>query len=597
MRRRVAGAGTALVAAVLLALRWYDDGSVRRAGLLVLAPIQDRPDDVPGLGWVRLAAALTVLAALAALALATSRPRPDPDWAARPIHPDPDPSPADGATDTAGPAGPAGTGGTGEGGVRGAEMWWVVGSAGVAAVAAAVGAWRLGGPATAAVPAAAVVLAGCAAGVLLVSRGRGKAALATGIALAVVVALGATLGAPWFADGRHVRRTETGAAAPADPDAGPARPGRVGWTRDVRRAYAGGGYAVVAEDVGGAGLRVAVLDAATGRERWAYRHTDAFVDARIDPADGVLVLRRDRDGAYRLLAFDLASGRPLWTMSTEAEPLDDSAGFDEDAQLLSPGVLLLREKESITALDPRTGARRWSRDGLACLGGTGVARAGDVVVLTGLCRTRTVVAVRAATGETAWESEVSGTPGYTGAPGRPPLVVAGTMVLTLVGPRESDPQRLVAVDTGTGRVRWSSDWRPGVLPAVVVGGRVVAVEYGRGTLTAVARDPATGRVAWRTGLGAAGGEGVDQVAGSDGERLYLLSDPYTGAVRVDVLDPDGRMAGTGSLPGCVNRVCTGTRVSLTGATTLVASGGALVVLSAGIRPVAAITDGPAYRVR
>jgi outer membrane protein assembly factor BamB len=415
----------------------------------------------------------------------------------------------------------------------------------------------------------------------------------------VVVALGVTLGAPWYAVGRFVQRTETTAAAPQRAAEGPDRPGAIAWTRPARRALAGGGYAVVAEDVGGPGLRIAVLDAATGRERWAYRHSDAFVDARISPADGVLVLRRDRDGATRLLAFDLPTGRPLWTLSTDAQMLDDSTGFDEGARLLTAGVLLLQDGDDLVAVEPRTGARRWTRPGVACLGGTSAVRAAaGVLLLTGLCPSRTVTAVSAETGLPVWRAEVSATPVYTAGSGRPPLVVEGTVVLTV--PDEEDeagPDRLVALEATTGRVRWRADWRVGVLPAVAVGDLVVAVEAGGGTLTAVARDEESGRVAWRTSLGAVG-KGVEWVAGSDAERLYLLSGASTGPVRVAVLTRGGQVAGAGSVPGCADPACTGAAVDLTGSTTVVASGGALVLLTAGgFRPVAAIADGAAYRER
>ena len=544
MRRRIAGAVLALGAAVLLGLRWYDTGSTRRTGIQLLWRIADRPDDVPGLGWARIGAVLAVLTVLAGVGLALSPARRRPEWAGagRPTDP---------------------------------AVWWTAGGAAAGAVAAGLAAWRLGGIATAVVPAAAVLLAGGALGLPLVVRGRGRSVPVAGVALAVVVALGVTLGAPWFAEGRFVRRTETGVAAPANPDAAPAAPGRLAWTRDATDAYVGGGYAVVSEG-GGPGSRVVVLDAATGRERWSYRNTDAYAFARVSPADGIVLIRRNRDDAIRLLAFDLPSGRPLWTMSTSDLLIDSSPSFNDDLQLLSPGAVLLTDDDRrVTAVDPRTGAHRWTRDDLACFGGTGATRAGEVFVLTGLCRSTTVRAVRVDTGELAWEAEVSDGPIYTRAAERPPLVVAGTVVLPLI-PRDGALERLVAVDTGTGRVRWTADWDPGVLPPVVAGGRVVTVESGRGALAAVARDPATGRVAWRTpvGVGTAGGD-VERVAAGAGDRFYLLSGTVGGPARVEVLDAAGRAAGTTEVPG----------VTVTGSSAAVASGGALVVLvPRGFRP-------------
>lgn len=589
-----AGALTVGVAG-LLGLTWYDDGRTTRRGPAVLAPITDRPDDVPGLGWVRLAAVLAVLAVLAA-AVALLRREAPPDTGGPRLR-DPVtllpvalPEPAGGRVRRAG--------------------WWAAALAVVAASACAVAAVRLGGRGTAAVPAVAVLLAGAAACWLLatVRHLPRRTALAVPAAIAVVAALTATLGGPWWTEGRFVERSTSSAPPPAAATggAGPATPGRVLWSRKGARQYAAGGYVLLAEDVDGPGPRLAVLDAATGRERWSYRHTDAYLNARMDPAAGVLVVSRDRDGSGRILAFDLPTGRPLWTRSDRGRVLDDGETFDGGARLLPPGLVLVTGRERLTALDPRTGEQRWDvPDVVDCPGGQSVTRAGDLLVLTGICRSTEVTALRADTGERAWTTTISGTPQPTRRAERPPLVAGGAVLFTVRVGDGGGPERLVAVDLADGRQRWSRPTVVGVLPSTVVGGRFVTVESGvptaggRRAVTAAALDPATGRPVWTVPLPADEPAGdVRRVAGSDGQRLYVLSARTAGgpgSVRLAVVDAAGRLAGTAAFAGCEPTGCAGDRVGVTGVSILAASGGTLTVLSSsGLRPAVALGDGPAF---
>lgn len=548
--RLVAGA-LSLLAAAMLAPVWYDDGTVARRGPAVLAPIDGLPDHVQGLGWIRLAAAATVLA-LVLLLTVTGRP------------------------------------------------WWAAGLCGTAAVVTGVAAWRLGGQATSAVPREAVILAGAALAWAVVALGRGV--LPGTVAVAVAVAVVAPLGGPWWAYGRLVDRT-TATAAPPATGAGPDRPGAVRWSHPALGSVALGRYVLLRDQDPGDHPRVVVLDAVTGAEQWSYRNAGGFVGLSGDPASDTVVLSVNRDGAEELRAFDLPTGRPLWNRRDGGEVVGGRSNrFDSDGVVSPAGVLLLLDRRAtrLRALDPRTGDQRWARAvDPECAASAQYVRAGAVLVQTGLCYRRTVPAFRLDTGADAWTATVAPRAVYSTGPSRPAQVAGDTVGLTVA---DGERITLVGLDQATGRERWRRVVRPGVLPMTVTGGRYVLVEpsAGRG-LVATAVDPVTGRTAWSTPLTGEPRRTGDEelVAGTDGTRWYLLTGVYPGGpgtTRLTVLDRDGVALGTGALDGCP-KACADGQVLPADSAGIAAAGGTLVVLPSrfGIdRTVVGITAGPAF---
>ena len=395
--------------------------------------------------------------------------------------------------------------------------------------------------------------------------------LAGTVAVALVAAVAAPLGGPWWVYGRLAHATTT-TAAPAATGAGPATPAAVAWSRGAGRAFLLGPYVVTREAAG-----VVVLDGATGAERWSYRYEDAAVELAGDPTTEVLVVRLDRDGARELRAFDLASGRPLWNRRDAGTVLGDEPQWDTDGTVLPPGVLPLLDRHAgrLRVLDPRTGAVRWGRTvDPECAATGAVRRVAEVVVLTSLCEATTVPAFRLDTGADAWTATVADRPLRSRGSQRPALVSGGTLGL-LVG---SETWELVAVDAATGAVRWRRPVRPGVLPATLLAGRfVVAEQDARGRLTAVALDPATGRAAWTTVLpprpGATGDD--ELVAAAAGDRWYLLASG-PGGTSLTVLDAAGSARGTTRFAGC-RETCAEGQFQVADPTRVVATGGTLVL--------------------
>jgi outer membrane protein assembly factor BamB len=606
MRRIVLGlAGLlSLLAGGLLAAVWFDDGTVVRRGPAVLAGAEELAEHVPGLGWTRTAAVLGVLAVLTAVGALASRTRAAALWAA-----------AVGALAAAA---------TGLAAANLAAATPAVPREAVLLAAAtvtwALAAWvtpgrpadpRLAGPGGPSRPGPAERRPADphpageggpgAERAVEPGSGRGRGAVVAAAVVAVVAAVVAGVGGPWWAYGRLVDRTTTVAAVPADDPAGPAAPGGVRWSRAAAGSVALGRY-VALREAGGNHPRVVVVDAATGTERWSYRHRAAGVQLAGDPASGVLLLGLDRDGARELRAFDLPTGRPLWDRRDGGEPLGDDGRFDSDGVVAPAGVLLLLDRRAtrLRALDPRTGARRWERAvDPECAASAGLARAGDVLVLTSLCERTTVPAYRLDTGADAWTVTVADRPVRSRGSLRPPLVAGGTVGLLVGG----DTYTLVGVDAATGAVRWRRPAPPGVLPATVTAGRFVLAELDRaGRLAAVAVDPATGRAAWTTVLPRQPRRTGDEelVAGTDGTRWYLLAGVFPGGpgtTWLTVLDGAGRPLGVGELAGCP-AACAGGQILPADSATIAGAGGTLVVLPGAFgldRQVVGVGPGPAFR--
>jgi outer membrane protein assembly factor BamB len=228
------------------------------------------------------------------------------------------------------------------------------------------------------------------------------------------------------------------------------------------------------------GGRLVALDAADGREQWAYStgvpdwdasHAQPMVaDGRVYAALGA------RDHDLVVAAVRAADGEQAWQF---APP--DFYGQVRSAGATSDTVYIgsmggTEAGEDVYALDADSGHQRWHRD----LAGTctgGAATAGDVVVL----ETRDgVYALDAASGETAWHLDYTS---YRCSP----MTRAETVYTDDFG-------RIAALDARDGSVEWEvADDVPAAGNWTLVDGRI----YAAGDGSAFALDPDTGAVVWR----------------------------------------------------------------------------------------------------
>ncbi|MEU6277223.1 serine/threonine-protein kinase [Streptomyces populi] len=140
-------------------------------------------------------------------------------------------------------------------------------------------------------------------------------------------------------------------------------------------------------------------------------------------------------------AVDPDDGTVLWSRSGTG----NTSTYSTPAPVLSGGLLLVESGDGhrLTALDPATGATRWSKD-IERYGGR-IAHVAGMVLLTG--PDSEVVALSAATGEEAWRRSVPGTT-------LPQFQSFGDGVAYVVSTPTLSTTRVTAVDPRTGATTW-----------------------------------------------------------------------------------------------------------------------------------------------
>jgi polyvinyl alcohol dehydrogenase (cytochrome) len=313
-------------------------------------------------------------------------------------------------------------------------------------------------------------------------------------------------------------------------------------------ALAGGAILIGAHDGS-----VRALDRATGCERWRFA-ADAEVrtgivvspwrkgDARARP------LAWFGDVTGNVYAIDAATGAPVWKIAADPHPAATITGTPtldgttlyvpvsslEEASAYTKGYACCTFRGSVVALDARTGRQRWRTylvdaakpqparpDGVERLGPSGVA---------------------------VWNS-----PSIDARRGQ--LIVATGDNYSLPDTAMSDS--VVALDLKTGRIRWHYQATPGDawnVACIVPGHANCPVadspdfDFGAGTLLArgangreyvlagqksgwaYALDPATGKLAWKTRVGAGGAAGgIHFAIAADSGRLYVPVSDRTGS--------------------------------------------------------------------
>ncbi|AWL90398.1 serine/threonine protein kinase [Streptomyces griseus] len=273
-------------------------------------------------------------------------------------------------------------------------------------------------------------------------------------------------------------------------------------TRDVAWAMAVEGGRIHASD----GPSLYALDATTGAEQWRLS-TDAWVYAL--KADRGTVLTATRGGGVQ--GWEASSGEKLWEVTGAQSDFETA----EAGPVIHDGTVYVWQDARLRALDARTGLERWSYpigDAASC-GGVPVrvtpATDGYVYIAAG---TR-VLAVETGSGRVRWHFEAPAVflspPAF--APG-PAVTGGGVYLADYLG-------TVYALDATTGKDRWriATEARSSIEPVLVAVGNV---HVGSGSAL-YTLDAVTGTPKWRF---AAGGDVVGAPVVADGRVHFGSAD-------------------------------------------------------------------------
>lgn len=406
------------------------------------------------------------------------------------------------------------------------------------------------------------------------------------VAVFVATSVIATVGAPWWLYGRHVDATTTeGTAAPVELR-GPDEPDELLWSKPVDGVLAAGPYVVTLGDgdgTAGTGENVAVVDAATGRERWRYARGDGPADSMVVSAEDDLVvvsIGLHEDELYELVALELSTGDVRWTRRWHSRPLD-----------VADGIVLVEAGGvggGLVALGADNGEQVWRNRVNEPLCSGPVRPVGDLILSGSDCSGgNTLAAIERATGRLAWEGIVA-----TDADSYPSIerhARSGNVVVLHVrgwwkNPAGRFDDGVIAFDTASGEHLWQRNLDPTAL--VTVGDRVV-VSIDSETDPVRSFDLRSGKPGWLLDPPREP-DGVLKLAADD-SRAYVLTE-HDGGIAVHGVDADGQTFSKTTVPACPDSTCVseqkGAMLSYTG-TQLVADG----VLLLGSGPPAAMAGG------
>jgi outer membrane protein assembly factor BamB len=203
-------------------------------------------------------------------------------------------------------------------------------------------------------------------------------------------------------------------------------------------------------------------------------------------------------GRLDLCCLDAATGRYVWRRALT--PFERRNG----GVVAALGGVWVRSREELCAVDPVTGAVRWSHrrpfPGLVPAVACGDALVYDVAPTTAPAEGGIVYAHEPRLGRVRWQRSLTGTPVGT-------VVVAGGVVYVISASAREQWGRVNALDSATGSVRWISSYSESVLrtpslapryadATLCVSGDTVYVSV-EGRLVQ-ALDTGTGAVRWRT---------------------------------------------------------------------------------------------------
>jgi outer membrane protein assembly factor BamB len=164
-----------------------------------------------------------------------------------------------------------------------------------------------------------------------------------------------------------------------------------------------------------------------------------------------------------LTALDGANGKPRWTYTTSATPVDMPV-------LLGEGAVYLATSTSLIALDASTGSVHWNNSALADAGIVG-SDTGVLIVRffssdpSSGAPTRTLDAINASDGSVRWHYQFHNGDGHLLANG----VIYGADILTPFGtPTSPTGSMVLAINASDGSVKWQSTPESGYLTPLSV---------------------------------------------------------------------------------------------------------------------------------
>lgn len=271
---------------------------------------------------------------------------------------------------------------------------------------------------------------------------------------------------------------------------------------------------------------LAAFNLADGQRRWTFPASEGM---RGTPAvaDGVVYTGGGVDGGIH--ALDADTGELIWRLDTPGRRTIYTSPVVAGGVVYVTTGFTPDTSDTVYALDAATGAEIWSVDvGAEVFAGPAVA--GGVVAVASADERR-LYGLDAATGDQLWSLHPDGLDEFIGGPS----IADGTVyIITSVpsgGLAPGFQGSLLAVDAGTGTLRWETPAHgdgQGTVPAVY-GDLVIAGSHGLGTVGAYDRH--TGEPVWHYGLEVSGGVSASVLVSGDGyvvagaqidERVFVL---------------------------------------------------------------------------
>jgi outer membrane protein assembly factor BamB len=205
---------------------------------------------------------------------------------------------------------------------------------------------------------------------------------------------------------------------------------------------------------------VYALDAKTGAIRWTGTSGYPFT---ADPviSDGVVIIG---DQGGNIDGFDLSTGKQLWSFGAAAPVTTDAAVANGTAYIVS-------QDHNLYALDVKSGQNPWSYS-MDDYAEFSPVLAGNLVIAAN--RAGALVAVTAATGKLAWQTDLAG------VPFSPPIFWPGSNAIVL----KLGDHQIAAYNATTGKPLWRYT-TPAVLTPPVIAGPHVDVATSTGQVMAL----------------------------------------------------------------------------------------------------------------
>jgi outer membrane protein assembly factor BamB len=231
--------------------------------------------------------------------------------------------------------------------------------------------------------------------------------------------------------------------------------------------------------IGAADGNVYALDLTSGKERWRVK-TNGKVRATPSVHDGIAVVA-SFDG--RVYAIDVATGKTRWVHHTSGDSIDlQKAGYDRrsiqsTAAIAEGHVFLGSRDDGFYAIDFATGQRKWRQShGGSWVVASPAVRDGKAYV--GSSDGRFIHAVDVASGREVWRTTI--TMNAIASP-----VLTRDLLVVATASTNSGRGELLALDAGTGTIRWRLMFPEAVWSTPVIVGNELFIGSDDGNVYAI----------------------------------------------------------------------------------------------------------------